>query len=184
MPTQSFKCAQCGERVAKPSSAVNRARREGMRLFCDRKCAGLGRRKYKPKAQKIAEKRAYDMEYRRKNAVFIKAHKAAYHQRTYDPVAAAKARAKRMPQHVEYCRRPEYRAWKKKYDRQHNAKAYGPFAEAWMLSVDLNREIKGVMSNAQIKQENGTNNKTLRRARAEAQDPARYRARASHGHGA
>ena len=88
------------------------------------------------------EKTAYDREYRKRNRSRIKARKAAYFQRTYDPVQAAIARKWRMPQHVEYCRRPEYRVWKREYDEQRRASRYGAFAEAWRILKLLRAEIK------------------------------------------
>ena len=94
-------CAWCNARLDKPTGAVNRARKSGLYLYCDRICGGLGRRKNKSKAQKVEEKRVYDIEYRAKNSALLKAKKAAYFQRTYDPVTAAEHRKARMPKHVE-----------------------------------------------------------------------------------
>lgn len=161
----------------KPAGEVNRAKTIGLRLFCNRKCSGLGRRKHKTKAQRIKEKRLYDIEYRRKNLALLKAKKRAYHARTYDPVKARIERKKRAKAHAEYCRRPEYKSWKREYDRQHRAKEYGSFAEAYMLAIDLNREIKGRMTNHEIKWENKTANKTQFRRRA---DQAKERSRPRH----
>src|SRR6266481_5369146 len=97
-----FTCAHCGKRRDKHPNAVNRAQRDGLRLFCDRRCSGLGRRKHKPKAQRIAEKRIYDTEYRQKNLARITERKAAYFQRTYDPELARIVRKERMPKHLAY----------------------------------------------------------------------------------
>lgn len=72
-------------------------------------------RRWKTIEEKIALKAAYDRDYRKKNAVRIKADHAAYFQRTYDPVKAAIERKKKMPVHVEYCRQPIYRAYKQGY---------------------------------------------------------------------
>jgi hypothetical protein len=114
----------------------------------------------------VEEKRLYDADYRRKNLRRIKAKQRAYHKRTYDPAKAAVERKRRMPWHVEYCRRPEYKAWKSKYDRRHRAtKVYGPFAEAAMLTNDLDREIKQRMTTHDIKWENKTANKAQFRRR-------------------
>lgn len=172
-----FLCAHCGKTTDKPVGAVNRARSAGLRLFCGRKCAGLGRRKHKTRTQRVEEKQFYDAEYRRKNRGMLKAKKAAYHVATYNPEKQRAYNQQRMPLHVEYCRRPEYRAYKREYDRQLRANEYGPFAEAYMLALDLNREIKGRMSNEQIKQQNGTFGKAQARARANAEERNRYRNR-------
>lgn len=92
-----------------------------------------------------AKKAAYDREYRKNNYDRIKANHAAYFRQTYDPVKAAKERKKRMPQHVEYCRRPKYRAYKKEYDRQRRASRFGEFAEAYTALRALMAEVKRQM---------------------------------------
>jgi hypothetical protein len=173
-----IKCAHCGKTSDKPAGAVNRARAAGLRLFCNRRCAGFGRRKGKTQAQRVEEKRLYDQEYRARNLALLKAKKREYFKRTYDPVKAAKVRKKRMPYHVEYCRQPEYRRWKSDYDRRYRAKEFGPFAEAYMLTIDLNRTIKERMTNHEIKWENQTANKAqFRRRDAKAPERSRPRGR-------
>lgn len=145
-------CPQCGTVALKRASEVNRARRNGNNLYCGKKCAGLGRRTNKSFEQKKAEKRLYDMEYRRKNRALLKAKKAAYFQRTYDPAKAAIERKKRMPKHVEYCRRPEYRAWKREYDRQYRAKKYfGEFWECFLLTQDIRTTVLSIQSDYEIR---------------------------------
>jgi hypothetical protein len=172
-----IRCAHCRKPSDKRSCDVRRAREAGLNIYCNRHCAGLGRRSDKTKAQKVAEKREYDAAYRQKNLTTLKAKKREYFKRTYDPVKAAVERKKRMPRHVEYCRRPEYKAWKREYDRRYRAAEFGEFAEAYMLTIDLNREIKGRMTNEEIAHSNGTQNKTQRRRRASAEEPPRSRAR-------
>jgi hypothetical protein len=161
------RCAHCKQWADLHPSHVNRAKRDGNKLYCGRKCAGLGRRKpKKPKKQRVAEKRLYDQEYRRKNRAMLKAKKHAHFKATYDPVKAAKERKKRMHLHVEYCRQPEYKAWKREYDRKLRASEYGDFDEAYMLLLDLDREIKQRMTDYEIRKANGTLNKRLQRQRA------------------
>lgn len=159
-------CAHCRKPVARKARA-------GLRLFCSKRCFGLDRRKGKTKAQKVAEKRLYDMAYREKNKAMLKAKKAAYFRLTYDPVKAAIERKKRMPLHVAYCRQPRYKAWKRQYDQKRRDGKYGPFAEAARLAIDLNREIKGRMSSYEIRLQNQTLNKRLARTRA-AGEAARH----------
>ncbi len=172
-----YRCAHCGKVADKAAGHVNRARERGLNLYCGRKCSGLGRRDGKTKAQRVAEKAAYDAAYREKNRGMLKAKKHERYLRTYDPVEAAVYRKQRMPLHVEYCRQPEYKKWKREYDRQYRAKEFGVFAEAYLLSIDLNREIKGRMTNEEITQANGTQNKTQRRRRATSEEPQRGRKR-------
>ncbi len=128
------------------------------------------------KGQKVKDKRLYDIEYRKRNRDLLKAKQQAYHLKTYDPDKERIKRKERMPRHVEYCRQPEYKRWKREYDRQYRAKKYGPFAESYMLTIDLNRAIKGRMTNEQIKWENGTFNKAHFRA-SKANETERSRPR-------
>jgi len=174
-----FVCEHCGDWADRPAGHVNRSRAKGMGLYCGRICMGLARRKHKPKAQRVEEKRLYDTAYRQKNADRLKAQKAAYNKRTYDPVKAAEHRKTRMPQHVEYCRRPEYRVKKRIYDKARRACEYGPAAEAWLLLTDLDREIRGRMDDYEIRKANLTLNKKQTRCRQEACERARGRDRAA-----
>lgn len=111
-------CEHCGKESDKPVGAVNRAKSIKAPLYCDKKCAGLGRRTHKTKAQKVKEKRAYDAKRRIDKRAELKAWKGKYHKRTYDPVKAAADRKKKMPAHIEYCRQPEYKKYKADYDRK------------------------------------------------------------------
>lgn len=163
-----FRCAHCGKLSDRPAGHVNRSRAQGLKLYCGRRCSGLGRRKpKKPKAQRKLEKRLYDQERRIIKRDEIKAKKRAYNLANYDPEKERVKRKARMPRHVEYCRRPEYKRWKREYDRRYRASDYGPFAEAYLLTVDLNREIKGRMTTHEIKWQNETSNKAQFRRRAD-----------------
>lgn len=169
-----YRCAHCGKTNDKAAGHINRARAAGLNLYCNRRCSGLGRRTGKTDAQKREEKRLYDIVYQAENREKRCAQKREYHKRTYDPVKAAAYRKTRMPYHVEYCRRPEYRAKKKNYDRKHRAAEYGDFAEAFLLTQDLNREIKERTSRHEVKYQNGATNKAQRRKRqAEAEERSR-----------
>jgi len=48
---------------------------------------------------------------------------------------AAKARKVRMPLHIEYCRQPAYKAWKREYDRRHRAAEFGELVKGPLLEV-------------------------------------------------
>jgi hypothetical protein len=164
---RAFTCPQCGKPAYKETSAITRAKAIGAPLYCGKVCASLARRKPpKTKEQKVAEKAAYDAEYRRKNREMLRIKHAAHHQRTYDPVAARVERKKRAAFHAEYCRRPSYRLWKAEYDRRYRAAQYGEFADAYLLTVELNREIKTRSSNYEIRRQNQTGNKAQERDRA------------------
>lgn len=161
-------CHHCGSEVEKPTGQINRARKQGNNIYCNRECAGLAKRKNLTDAEKKEKKRLYDMEYRAKNKEVIKKKKAEYFQRTYDPVEAAKYRKKRMHIHVERCRKPEYRAYKKQYDRVYRAKKdYGDLWEVQLAILSLQDEIDSRADRYQIYSEKETLNKKQQRTRHE-----------------
>lgn len=167
MASVQIECAYCGNLVFKPAGGVNRSRRIGAPVFCGRECSGLARRSGKTDEQKRAEKKEYDATRRMALADQIKAAKHEYHKRTYDPAKAATERKARMPRHVEYCRQPEYRAWKRDYDRQYRAKQYyGPFWESFILMMDIRSECLRQMTDYEIRIAKGTFGKSQQRKRA------------------
>jgi hypothetical protein len=165
-----YRCAHCGKTNDKAAGHINRARAAGLNLYCNRLCFSLGRRLGKTDAEKREEKRLYDIVYQTANREKRCAQKREYHKRTYDPVKAAASRKARMPYHVEYCRRPEYRAKKTVYDRKRRADEYGDFSEAFLLTQDLNREIKERITRHEVKYQNGATNKAQRRKRQGSQE--------------
>lgn len=176
-----YRCARCGKTADRPSGHVNRSRAIGMKLYCGRHCSGLGRRKpKKTKAKKREEKRLYDIEYHAKNRSRLLAQKREYHKRTYDPIKAAKERKKRMPQHIEYCRQPWYKEWKRDYDASYRAKEFGSFADAYRLTLELNREIKRRFNREEIKYQDGSTNRTQRNKREAGQAARGNRHSAAH----
>lgn len=165
----TLRCQQCKKKFRREAGAVNRARSISAPLYCGQKCAGIGRRKNKPKAQKKEEKRIYDMEYRAKNLAMIKAKKAKHYKESMTPEKREKERRyrkKTMARHVAYCQSQEYRDWKKKYDRQYRCKnEFGEFWEAASVLLDIENEVDSRVSRYEIYQQNGTLNKHLRRRR-------------------
>jgi hypothetical protein len=160
------RCAHCRQWTEKSRGHINRARKVGMKLFCSHQCFGLARRTYKPKAQKVAEKRLYDMDYRSKNLARIKAEKATHYQLTRDPVKEAAYRKANMARHVAYCQRPEYKQWKQVYDQQFRArKMFGPFAESFLILQEIEKEIAGRMTKYDIALDKGYYNKAQHRRR-------------------
>jgi len=160
-------CAHCGKKSEKPKGHVNLSNRKGAPLFCDRKCAGLGRRIEKTAAQRKEEKRLYDLAYREKNRDWLTMYKQMAYQRDKDPVKEAAYRKRFAERHKEYCRTPEYRAWKQQYDKQHRAKnIYGEFSEAFLLLMEIEQEVESRASNYDIRGINGTRNKTQERKRS------------------
>lgn len=162
----AVQCAHCGTWRLKENGAIARARKAGLSLYCDKKCSGLGRRMERSVEEKKALKSAYDAERRVLLADRLKAEKAARHKLTYDPVRAAAERKLKMPRHVEYCRRPEYRKWKADYDRKFRAeKQFGPFADAFLVLQDLQTEVLSRASRYEIDLQNGKLNKSTKRRR-------------------
>ena len=162
-------CDFCKKESDKPSGEVNRAKNAGLKIYCDRRCSGLGRRKHKTKTQKVEEKRLYDMEYRERNMERILREKREHYLRTRDPEKEREVRKKRMHLHVAYCRRPEYKRWKKQYDEEYRAKKdYGEFWESFILALNIRNEALSRMTDYEIRISNGTLNKLQQRKRAYA----------------
>ena len=149
--TKRYACANCRALCARSASSVNRAHREGRKLYCGHDCASAGRRSTHliPVAIRKRAKRLYDREYRSKHAARIKAAKAAHYQATRDPEKERQHRRERMSYHVEYCRRyysdPVRKAAKVAYDEERRAleQMHGDpaWAECLRLYWSLRREI-------------------------------------------
>ena len=139
-------CPACGKKSWRTHSDINRARKLGVPIYCNRKCAGMGHRKKNPKTPRNpnwkAMKAEYDRKYRKKNRKALRKKKKAYFKRTYDPVKAAVKRKETMPRHVEYCRQPKYKAYKRQYDKKLRAAAFGEYADAYKTLLVLLKEIK------------------------------------------
>lgn len=162
-------CPQCGTEFEAKTGALNRAQKIGAPLYCGRECAGLARRLKNPptEAERKDAKRLYDARRRVEKADEIREKKREYFKRTYDPEKAAKERKLKMPRHVEYCRRPEYKAWKSDYDKRYRTrKEFGEFAEAALMLQDIEREIDQQATRYEIYRANGTLNKALMRRRS------------------
>lgn len=96
----------------------------------------------------------------------LKAKHAAYYQRTHDPVKEAAIRKARMHLHVQYCRQPWYKAWKKNYDAKYRAKAHaGEYWESFMLAIAIDKEVKSRMSKEELAVAKGYYNKSQTRRR-------------------
>lgn len=157
-------CPQCNKLYEAERGALNRTVAAGLYHYCSRVCSGLAHRKHRSDEEKRALKSAYDAKRRIDEAEKIRATKREYHKRSYDPVKAAAERALKMPRHAEYCRRPEYKAWKAKYDEQYRAKKmFGPFWESAMLLADVETEVLSRASRYEIDLQNGKLNKRKRR---------------------
>jgi hypothetical protein len=162
-------CKHCGAAVQHPQSHINRSLRQGRPLFCNLACSSASRRLVNPptEAERKAAKKAYDAEYRLRNIEKRKAEKAAYYQRTRDPEKERELRAARMPQHVEYCRRPEYKAKKSAYDKERRLAEYGEFAETAALLEEVEREIRERATAYEVRVQQGYYTRNAQKRRRE-----------------
>ena len=148
---------------------MNRAASIGAPLYCGRECSGLARRSGKTAEQKKAEKAEYDRKRLAELSERIKAEKRAYYEANRGRLLEkmAEYRKIRMPHHVEYCRRPEYKAYKHEYDTKRNEAEYGEFAEAWRLLLELEKEIRSKASAYERRVANGYYTRSAQRRRRE-----------------
>lgn len=103
-----FNCSYCGKESEKPTGHINRAKKNGSKIFCSIKCFGLSRRDGKSLEQKKKEKSDYDREYRKKNNDKIIKRRKEYYKNNKKEIYK-KERAKRdndeyREKHAEYCR--------------------------------------------------------------------------------
>jgi len=158
-------CSNCGVKKDRPTGDVNRAKKEGRKLYCSRKCSGIANRSHKSKEQLIEEKRIYDAQYRQREGFKEKAR--ANWAKNYDPVKAAVYRKKRMHKHIAYCRTPEYKKWKSDYDKKYRAKKqFGNYYESALLLIQINTEIRKKESFTERATNKGTLNKWQTRRRS------------------
>ena len=143
--TIKVKCAQCRRTFQKSVGAYNRAMKINSPLYCSQKCCGLARKM--PVDEKKRLKAEYDKKRRTEKAEELKAQKKAAYA-LWGPLHRDKEREirkKNMPKHIEYCRQPEYKEWKKKYDRKLRLSEYGEYAECYELLEQLVKQIKQQM---------------------------------------
>lgn len=151
-----FICPQCRNSFESENGRANRAKRDGLPLYCGRVCAGKSRQTLKLSAEEQKSAKAeYDRQYREKNIELIKVKKAKHYQATRDPEKERIARKANMHKHVEYCRQPEYKAKKAEYDKRKRFEEYGEFAEVAMLLEELEKEISSRATRYEIYVANG-----------------------------
>ena len=123
-------CQHCGKEADKETGHVNRARKNGNKLYCSKKCSADARRM--TKAEKVEKKRIYDIEYRKKNASKIKSRREKYYAENKEEIYARQREARdndeARKKHAEYCRRPDQRKkerrnrYKRRFGNNWNAK--------------------------------------------------------------
>lgn len=162
-----IKCAHCGKKVEKNVGHVNRANKQGLKLFCSQKCFGLSRRHNKTKKQLKEEKRLYDIGYREKNEAELKIKRHDWFMKDYaaNPEKYKKERQRRYKKHLEYLQTSEYKEYKKEYDVKYLAKKYfGIYWESAILLKELENHLLGIRPDG-IKFQMGITNKTQKRKR-------------------
>lgn len=133
-----------------------------LNAYCNRNCAGIGRRLNKSTEQKAKDKRLYDTEYRKNNFEKVRLRGVKYNESIAGRATQKRSRDKRKQQHLEYCQTPEYKAWKKKYDQKHQAKkVYGEFWESAIYLNALDEQVDKYEANMI----NDTYNKSQKRKR-------------------
>lgn len=155
-------CPYCKQEADKPTGHVNRARSIGAPCYCSKLCSGLARKIERSDEEKKRIKAEYDIKYRAKNIVKITKRKKAFFKKDYaeNPEKYRQWRKNKQPKHNEYCRRPEYKAWKKQYDQVFRLKkSYKDFWEPAQVLLNLEKEL----DSKQIKIDLGIINKSQKR---------------------
>jgi hypothetical protein len=117
-------------------------------------------------------KRLYDIEYRKKQGLLLKAKKQAYYRRDYqeNPDKYRLVRLRKRDWQRAYAKKynanPEWKAYKKEYDREYRAKRkFGDWWVCHVLLMKLEDEIGARMSKYEIGLQNKTINKAMNRGR-------------------
>lgn len=158
-------CAHCKTEFEKSTGHVNRAIKMGCNIYCNRECAGFGRRANRTEDENKKIKSDYDKEYRRKNLDKRRDQAHEYFKKDYaaNPEKYRLERQRRMKSHVEYCRQPEYRKYKQEYDQTYRAKKnYGELWESFLILSDIEK----IIDNREVKQINNLITKSTKRKRS------------------
>lgn len=154
-------CKHCGIEFEKSSGHLNRANKLGVPVFCSKQHFWESRRIERSNEEKKAVKAKYDKEYHK-----TEKRKASARRYNSSPIGRAmqkRQREKQKQAHLEYCRTPEYRAWKKQYDENYQAKrSFGEFYESGILL----KKIAYLVDNREANQLKGTYNKSQKRKRS------------------
>lgn len=156
-------CNYCGCEVEKFIGHVNRAAKYGLNVYCNRTCAGIGRRT--SAEEKKSVKAAYDKKIY--NTPERQEARKRYFKKSYNanPEKYKAIRKAKYKKHLEYLRTPEYKEWKKEYDLKYRAnKEYGEYGECAVLLIELERLLNKQMP-AELKFQMGITNKKQKRNR-------------------
>lgn len=157
-------CDCCKKKADLSTGKVNRAKKDGYKIYCSRACSSEARRFHRSNEEKKRLKKEYDKQFRKLNADRIKKAKAEAFKKDYEkhPEKYKLIRQKRKEEHNEYCRQPEYKKWKTEYDKKYRAeKNYGEFAECFLLIKEIEKEY----NQQEVRQINNLHNKSQKRKR-------------------
>lgn len=163
-------CAYCGIIFEKPTGEYNHSVKLGLNIYCNREHSNLGRRVNETEEEKKVYKQWYDLFIRASRTederILFSLQKMLLFHLDYkaNPEKYKKERQRRMRAHVEYCRQPKYREYKKTYDEQYRAKKdYGEYWEAAIALKKLDKEIDYRESKRQNKIYNKSTTKRKRK---------------------
>lgn len=165
-------CYYCNKEFKVKENNIGQRRqsiRLGLPVYCNRECAGLGRRTNETEEEKKVHKQWYDLFirasreedeywlYRFMGAVNFHMDYAA------NPDKYRKVRKEKQEIHNEYCRQPKYKEYKKGYDAQYRAKKnFGGYRECAIILNKLDNEIDYRESKRQNKLYNKSTTKRKR----------------------
>jgi hypothetical protein len=162
-------CDYCGKTMHKNVGHYNRAKKLGAGIYCDKKCAGLGRRTNETPEEKKIHKQWYDLFIRasmtddERDLKSLQSLVHFYLDYRANPDKYKEQRQRRMPAHVEYCRQPGYKIKKRAYDEVHRAKkTYGEYWEAAIVLKNLEKAIPSRLADKENKLYNKSTTKRKR----------------------
>ena len=157
-------CAYCGKKCEKSLGHYNRAMKMGCKVYCDKKCAGLGRRCGRTKEQDLQIKYFYDALRALSDVADSKRKRHEWFRNDYaaNPEKYKAERKKRYQQHLKYLSTEKYKKYKHDYDQIYcSKKQYGKF---WEAAIAL-RNLRGIVDNRRAKQDQKSINKQQNRKR-------------------
>lgn len=162
-----IKCSHCGKDAEKHTGHVNRVLQMGNKLYCDKTCAGLGRRVERTIEEKKRIKSEYDKQRTDRHELWFLLWRAFEFRVDYEenPEKYKKERQRKYKKHLEYLQTDKYKEWKRKYDIKYLAKKeYGIYWESAILLKELEEHLLKIRPDG-IKFQMGIVNKKQKRQR-------------------
>jgi hypothetical protein len=166
-------CCYCKkEFTVKESNRGSRLRsiRLGLSIYCGRTCFGIASRTNETPEEKKVYKQWYDLfirESMEEDERILKSLQSLvlFHlDYRANPDKYKAERKRRMADHIEYCRQPEYKEYKKGYDEQYRAKKH--FGDYWEAAIALKNLDKEIDYRESKRQNKIYNKSTTKRKRA------------------